>query len=135
VGRAVKHDDIVKLPERYFGWIQKRNDPPRVTIREPMPTESKSVTIEMRNAPAPVCGYISVRFRPLTKMNRTGFRLKFSAATKAPLYRDLVAINKSLFTRGIPTTTCSRMVSLRQGALQAPVVEAKTISGSRQKAH
>ena len=55
---AVKQADVEALAKKYFGWIQKYPDPPRVTTVEPMPTAPKSVTIKEQNAPTPLLGVI-----------------------------------------------------------------------------
>jgi len=51
---AVAHDEAQRLAERYFGWIPRAADPPRVTVREPEPAERRSVEIREQNAPAPL---------------------------------------------------------------------------------
>lgn len=52
----IKHDDAQRLAERYFGWMPREADPPRVTSREPPITKSRHVTLQEDNAPAPVVG-------------------------------------------------------------------------------
>jgi zinc protease len=90
---AIKHDNAVKLAEKYFGWIQKRDMPPRVTIREPLPNNPKPVVIDDENAPVPLAGFI---FRTVPLGHKDTPALDFLAAilggTKSSrLYRDLVA--------------------------------------------
>jgi zinc protease len=55
---AAKHDEVVKLATRYFGWMPKEADPPRVTLREPLPDKARTVTIREDNAPAPIVGMV-----------------------------------------------------------------------------
>lgn len=55
---AVKHEDVQKLATRYFGWMPREADPPRVTIREPLPDKARTVTIKEDNAPAPIVGMV-----------------------------------------------------------------------------
>lgn len=49
----VTHAEAQKLTKRYFGWIPRDADPPRITAREPVPTKARSITIPEENAPAP----------------------------------------------------------------------------------
>ena len=53
---AVHHKDAQKLAEKYFGWIPKYPVPPQVTIKEPLPTKPRTITIQQENAPAPLVG-------------------------------------------------------------------------------
>lgn len=52
---AVKHRDAQRLAKKYFGWIPRCPDPPRVTVKEP-PTQERKVTLKIENAPAPLVG-------------------------------------------------------------------------------
>jgi zinc protease len=93
---AVKHEDVVKLAEKYLGWIQKRQTPPRVTIREPLPNKPQTVVIDDENAPAPL---VSLVFRSVPLAHKDTPALDFLAAilggtSNSRLYRDLVAENQ-----------------------------------------
>ncbi len=55
---AVKHDDVVRLAKRYFGWIPRYDDPPQVSGREPQPDGPQDVNIKSENAPAPAVALI-----------------------------------------------------------------------------
>lgn len=51
---AVKHEKAQHLARKYFGWMKRAPDPPRVKTREPMPTTARTATIRQKIAPAPV---------------------------------------------------------------------------------
>lgn len=93
---AVKHAEVQHLAERYFGWIARGDDPPRVSIREPLPTEASSVKIEEDNAPAPIIGMI---YRTISIDHEDAVPLQILGAilvgdNSSRLYRKLVAENK-----------------------------------------
>lgn len=58
----VKHKDVLASAEKYFGWIPKYDEPPRVEVREPAQTEAKKIKIKERNGPVPIValGYRTV---------------------------------------------------------------------------
>ncbi len=58
IAGAVKHEDAQSLAKRYFGWIPKFPDPPKVTVREPMPDAPRDVVMKLDNAPAPLVGIV-----------------------------------------------------------------------------
>jgi zinc protease len=58
IAGAVSHADAMAKAKRFFGWIPRGEDPPRVTVREPMPTSPRSVVIPQDNAPAPLVGLV-----------------------------------------------------------------------------
>jgi zinc protease len=102
---AAKHDDVVKLAEKYFGWIQKRDIPPRVTLREKMPDKPSRTVIDNENAPAPMAGFI---FHAVPLGHKDAPALDFLASilggtNSSRLYRDLVA-EKQLAVQTIATT-------------------------------
>ncbi len=90
---AVTHARARKLAERYFGWIRRYDDPPRITAREPMPTESRSVEIQEENAPAPFVGLV-YRSPRLDQQDLVPFQLLttvLAGGNSSRLYRSLVA--------------------------------------------
>jgi zinc protease len=102
---AAKHDEVVKLAEKYFGWIQKRELPPRVTVREPLPNKSSRTLIDNENAPAPMAGFI---FHAVPLGHKDAPALDFLASilggtNSSRLYRDLVA-EKQLAVQTIATS-------------------------------
>jgi zinc protease len=50
----IKHEEAQQLAKKYFGWMPREADPPRVTTKEPMPKEAKEISISEDNAPAPI---------------------------------------------------------------------------------
>ena len=54
IAGAVKHEEAQRAAERWFGWVPKCPDPPRVTEREPAQTAPRDITIEERKGPVPV---------------------------------------------------------------------------------
>jgi zinc protease len=101
---AVKHDHVVRLAEKYFGWIQKRDLPTRVAIREPLQDKPSTTVIDNENAPAPLAGFI---FRTVPLVHKDAPALDFLASvlggtSSSRLYRDLVA-EKQLAMQTIAT--------------------------------
>lgn len=94
---AVKHEDAHRLAERYFGWLPRYEDPPRVVEREPIPTESKTLTIRDDNAPLSAVG-IGFRTVPVGHVDLVPLQLLatvlgggVSGGNSSRLYRELVA--------------------------------------------
>jgi len=54
---AVTHDEARQLAGKYFGWIPRYPDPPKVNTTEP-PLPAKDIIIKENNAPAPVVGVV-----------------------------------------------------------------------------
>src|SRR5262249_47575876 len=50
----IQHEEVQRLAKKYFGWMPREADPPRVTVREPMPQQAREVTLSEDNAPAPI---------------------------------------------------------------------------------
>ena len=93
IAGAVKHQEAQELAKRYFGWIPKHPQPPRVTIREPQPTTARSVTIREKNAPVPT---VQIVFRtvPVVHDDSTAMGMLstiLGGGQSSRLYRDLVA--------------------------------------------
>lgn len=55
---AVKHEQAQKLARRYFEWMPKDADPPKITIKDPIPTKARTVTVKEDKAPAPIVGIV-----------------------------------------------------------------------------
>ncbi len=54
----IKHEEAEKLAKKYFGWMPREADPPRVTTQEPMPKQAREITLSEDNAPAPIVGIV-----------------------------------------------------------------------------
>src|SRR6516162_7245027 len=92
----IKHAEAQQLAKKYFGWMPREADPPRVTVREPMPTKARAVTIREDNAPAPGAGII---WRTVPANHEDAIPLQLLATIvgggeSSRLYRDLVAENQ-----------------------------------------
>jgi zinc protease len=90
---AVKHEEVQKLATRYFGWMPREADPPRVSIREPIPSKARTVTIKEDNAPAPLVGTV---WRTVPAKNPDYLALDLlssilGSGDSSRLYRSLVA--------------------------------------------
>lgn len=90
---AVKHDDAQALARKCFGWIPRYPDPPRVSIRDPLPSEARAITIKEDNAPLPAVGYI---FRTVGVTHPDYVPLQMLAmilggGSSSRLYREIVA--------------------------------------------
>jgi len=64
IAGAVKHEDAQRAAERWFGWVPKCPDPPRVKEPEPPQTAPRVFTIEEEKGPVPV---VALAFRTVPK--------------------------------------------------------------------
>src|SRR5438067_1519315 len=55
---GIKHDDVQQLAKKYFGWMPREADPPRVAAPTSMPFRGRSITLKDDNAPAPAAGLV-----------------------------------------------------------------------------
>ena len=55
---AVKHADVQAMAKKYFGWIPRCPEPPRVTIKEPEQKEARTVTLQEDKGPLPLVGVL-----------------------------------------------------------------------------
>jgi len=93
IGGAVRHADAQAMAKRYFGWIPRGKDVPKVEVREPMPTQARSVTIRQTSAPAPV---VAVAFRSAAMKDPDRIPLDMlirilGVGNSSRAYRELVA--------------------------------------------
>jgi len=94
---AVKHDEAQRLARKYFGWVPRYADPPRVTIKEPLPSELRDIRIKSDNAPAPI---VAIAFRTVPQAHPDYVPLQmlgsiFGGGQSSRLYRKLVAEDRS----------------------------------------
>jgi zinc protease len=90
---AVHHQEAQKLAEKYFGWIPKYPVPPRINIKEPLPTKPRTIMIEQDNAPAPLVGVV-YRAAPVSSDDDIPLTLLaqiLGEGHSSRLYRELVA--------------------------------------------
>ncbi len=93
IAGAVKHQDAQKLAQKYFGWIPKYPDQPRVSVTEPQPNEQRSVVLKEDNAPAPGVGVV-YRTVPVSNKDSVVFDIIsqiLGSGNSSRLYRELVA--------------------------------------------
>lgn len=90
---AVKHEDAQAQAKKAFGWIPKGPDPDRVSVREPIPSKARSITIKEQNAPAPIVG---IGFPGVPLGHKDSYPLSIlttilGGGESSRLYRELVA--------------------------------------------
>ena len=93
IAGAVKHEEARALAERCFGWIRPGTEPPRITVREPLPDKPREVTLKLENAPVPLVG-IAFRTVPLAHSDRVPLELLTTivgGGNSSRAYRSLVA--------------------------------------------
>lgn len=93
IAGAVKHEEAQALVERYFGWIPRCPDPPRITIHEPLPDAPRDITLSIDNAPLPLAG-IAFRTVPLADPDRVPLEMLATIVgegNSSRAYRSLVA--------------------------------------------
>ncbi|HLJ93909.1 MAG TPA: pitrilysin family protein [Gemmataceae bacterium] len=89
----VQHDEAQRLAKRYFGWLPREADPPRVTLQGSLPMQARAVTIREDNAPAPAVGIVwrtvDSRHEDYVPLELLGHIL--GGGNSSRLYRHLVA--------------------------------------------
>ncbi len=90
---AVEHEKAQDLARKYFGWIPRYPDPPRVTVREPLPEQPRTVSFKEENAPAPAVGLVYPGV-PVGHEDEAAVQLMVNilgGGQSSRLHRDLVA--------------------------------------------
>jgi zinc protease len=90
---AVKNERAQELARRYFEWMPRDADPPKIKVRDPQPTQARTVTLRDDNAPAPACG-IAWRTVPAGHDDHVALELLatiLGGGDSSRLYRELVA--------------------------------------------
>ncbi len=92
----VSHEKARELAAKYFEWIPRVDDPPQVTAREPMPSERRSVQMQLDNAPAPL---VAIFYHTVPQAHADSVPLQLlsrilCSGQSSRLYRDLVAENQ-----------------------------------------
>lgn len=93
IAGAVRHERARRLARECFGWIPPGEEPPRVSVHEPLPSAKRSVVIKEKNAPAPVVG-VAYRTMPVGHPDAPVLdviRSILAGGKSSRLYRDLVA--------------------------------------------
>jgi zinc protease len=120
---AIKHDEAQRLAKRYFGWMPREADPPRVTVREPQPVQARTITIKQDNAPAPGVGAIW-RIVPSSHDDYVPLELLgtiVGGGESSRLYRLLVADKQIAMMAVAGTTSFEQEAFWGSGAILAPV--------------
>lgn len=88
----VEHDEILKMAKSYFGWIPRYDEPPRVTVKEPVQTEPLKIKIKERNGPVPIValGYRTVPTGHDDEIELDMLGRILGGGESSRLYRDLV---------------------------------------------
>ncbi|UCC21423.1 MAG: insulinase family protein [Planctomycetota bacterium] len=90
---AVSHADARQLAKKYFGWIPRYDEPPKVTAVEPRPEQARSVTLDEDNAPAPAAGLV-YKTVPVSHTDSVALDILaeiLGGGKSSRLYRELVA--------------------------------------------
>lgn len=96
---AVKHEEAQALANRYFGWIPRAPEPPRVTVREPLPTQRREIVFKQDIAPAPRVG-IAYRTVSIKDEERPSFEVLMTILSNGESSRvhDRLVARKKLAT-------------------------------------
>ncbi len=92
----VSHSEVQRLAKKNFGWIPRSPNPPRITVREPLPTEPRTITIPEKKGPAPLVGLV-YRGVPQGHPDQVPLDLLMSilgGGESSRMYRDLVKERK-----------------------------------------
>jgi zinc protease len=90
---AVTHGQAQRQARRYLGWLPRYDEPPQVTVHEPVPEVGRTVTIKEENAPAPGVGVV-YRTVPVRDEDAVVLELLseiLGGGNSSRLYRELVA--------------------------------------------
>ncbi len=93
IAGAVKHDEARAMAERYFGWIPRVPEPPRITVCEPLPEAPRDITLMVDNAPLSLAA-LAFRTVPLAHPDRVALELLatiIGGGDSSRAYRRLVA--------------------------------------------
>ena len=99
---AVKHEQAQKLAKQYYGWIPAGPEVPRIAIKEPQPSTSRTVIIDDENAPA---GQVMLYWLTVPTGHDDETALEFlseilGGGKSSRVYRRLVAESQSAVDAG-----------------------------------
>ncbi|HEV2949698.1 MAG TPA: pitrilysin family protein [Gemmataceae bacterium] len=119
----IKHDEAQKMAKKYFGWMPREADPPRVTVQEPMPKEAKEITLSEDNAPAPIVaiGWRTVPARHDDAIPLELLGLIFGQGNSSRLHRKLVAETQLAAVAVAGTFSLEQEGFFAAGAVLSPV--------------
>lgn len=119
---AARHADAQRLARKYFGWIPRCPDPPRVNVHEPEIAEPKAIAIKAENAPTPIVGVV---FRTVPQGNDEHVALQMlgqilGGGQSSRLYRALVADTQTAVFAGSASFALEQDGIFAAGAALAP---------------
>ncbi len=93
VAGGIKNDEVQRLAKKYFGWMPREADPPRVASLTPRSFKNRSITIKEDSAPAPAVGLIwgTVPAREGDAVPLQLLATVLGGGESSRLYRELVA--------------------------------------------
>ncbi len=120
---AVRHDRAAELAKKYFGWIPRCAAPPRVPAPPAEPFKKQDVTLQLKNAPAPL---VAVLFRGVPMASDDGFALDLmttilGGGQSSRLYRRIVAQDRSAVMAMAGAMSLEQNGVVGAGALLTPV--------------
>ncbi len=127
----IKHDEAHRLANRYFGWIPRDADPPRITVREPANTKPRHLSIEEDNAPAPL---VALAWRTVPSRDDDHIPLQLLGSilgegNSSRLHRDLVT------GRQLAVAAMGASMSLEQEGFFGAVAVLTPVGGDTKKVH
>jgi zinc protease len=119
----IKHDEAQKLAKKYFCWMPREADPPRVSVQEPMPKDAKEITLSEDNAPAPIVaiGWRTVPARHDDAIPLELLGLIFGQGNSSRLHRKLVAETQLAAVALAGTFSLEQEGFFAAGAILSPV--------------
>lgn len=126
---AVKHQQVQKLAETYFGWIQKHPVPQRRSQCEPMPAKPKIIEIADENAPAAMAT-LAWRTIPMNHPDREAldFLAEILGSGKSSrLYRQLVAEKQLAVDASAGSFNLQQDGLFQAEAVMAPGADTQTV--------
>jgi len=99
IAGAVKHEEAQVLANRYLGWIPRGPEPPRVTVREPLPAQRREIVFKQDIVPAPRVG-IAYRALSMQDEERPSFEVLMNILSNGESSRihDCLVARKKLAT-------------------------------------
>jgi zinc protease len=127
----IQHDKAQQLAKKYFGWIPRDADPPRITVKEPLPAKARAITIPEDNAPAPLAGAV---WRTVPNRHDDAIPLELlttilGSGESSRLYRHLVA------DKQIAMMALAGSFALEQEGFCGAGAVLSPLGGSTKKAH
>jgi len=92
IAGAVTHESALAAARRYFGWIPRGAEPPRVRGKEPPQTSERDLCLPERRGPVPLAGYV-YRGVPASHPDAIPLRMVLwllAHGEDSRMYRDLV---------------------------------------------